>query len=184
MKKIGISLFGVMALSGLGWAGDVYTSNGFVGLEVSGTRLQADTAGFYQETNYEGENVEFGIRIGAQNEEWRTMFVFNYFDSSDDNQNYEKGLFELDYFLTSGNPGEVTFQPFIGVNVGYMNYESDGEGLTSNISESGFLYGGQAGISINFSEAVNLDVMYRYSLTDFDHTDHIESVVVGLNYSF
>ncbi len=182
-RKIAIA-FLTMAINSTLYADNVSVSKGFVGLEVSGTKLQSDVVGFYQENNYVGQNAEYGFRIGAKNENWRTMFIFNYFDSEDDNQNYEKGLFELDYSLASMGSDTVTFNPFIGLNAGYMNYESDGGGITNNIEESGFLYGGQAGFIVNFNNTVDLDLMYRYSLIDTQHTDHIESIVVGLSYIF
>jgi len=34
------------------------------------------------------------------------------------------------------------------------------------------------------TEHFDIDVMYRYSLTDAAHTDHVESVVLGLNYLY
>ncbi len=131
-----------------------------------------------------GTDVEIGIRIGAQNETWRTMLIWDHFDSSDDNQNYEKGLFELDYYLFTSQFNTVSFRPYIGLNLGYMNYESDAGGAGDDISESGFLYGGQAGFTVDLMDTVDLDVMYRYSLTDAAHTDHIESFVVGINYIY
>ncbi len=187
VKKIAVMLCGTALLSSSLCAGDMGMSEakGFVGLEIGGARIQADRAGFYSETNYTGDyNVEFGFRIGAQSEDWRTMFVFDYFDSTDDNQNSEKGFLEIDYFLVTLGSDDVTFKPFIGLNVGYMNYESDGEGLTESIDESGLLYGGQIGFDIGFYNTVNIDIMYRYSLLDTDSTDHSESIVVGLNYTF
>jgi opacity protein-like surface antigen len=185
VKKIAIMLLGTSLASGLLYAETMSEAKGFIGLEVGGANIQADRAGFYAETNYAGDyNVEYGLRIGAQNENWRTMFVFNYFDSTDDNQNYEKALVELDYFFLSSGSETTSFKPYIGINIGYMNYESDGEGLTVSIDESGFLYGGQVGFCIGLSEAIDLDVMYRYSLVDTEQTDHTESIVVGLNYMF
>jgi len=184
VKKIVTSLLGTMVISSFLQAEGMSESKGFVGLEVGYSTIQADVVGFYQENNYEGTDIEYGFRIGAQNEDWRTMFVFNYFDSTEDNQNYEKGLLQLDYFVASLGSGSVVMKPFIGLNVGYMNYESDGEGITDNIDESGFVYGGQVGIAVSFSKTVDVDLMYRYSLADTDYTDHIGSIVLGVNYNF
>lgn len=147
----------------------------FIGLEVGAAKIQADT---FLVNDHDGDDVEYGLRLGAQNDEWRAMLVLDYFDSSDDDQNYEKGLAQFDYYLFNNESESFSFRPFIGVNVGYMNYES------TNIDESGFLYGGQAGFVFGVTEHFDIDVMYRYSLTDAAHTDHVESVVVGLNYLY
>ncbi len=106
------------------------------------------------------------------------MLVFDYFDSTDDDQNYEKGMLQLDYFFLSSEDKSDAFRPYIGFNGGYMSYESEG------IDESGFLYGGQIGFAYALTDNFDVDLMYRYSLTDVAHTDHIESIVLGLNWLY
>lgn len=69
-------------------------------------------------------------------------------------------------------------RPYIGVNIGYANYES------SYVEDSGILYGAQAGIVLEVAEMINLDLGYRYSLSDADALDHIGSVVFGVHYIF
>jgi hypothetical protein len=174
VKKIAIALSCMVFGSTLN-AAEVSVGKKFIGLEAGAAKIQADTLLI---GDHDGDDVEFGFRLGAQNDEWRTMLVFDYFDSSDDDQNYEKGLVQFDYYLFNNEYETFSFRPFIGVNVGYMNYESE------TIDESGFLYGGQAGFIFGVTEHFDIDVMYRYSFTDAAHTDHVESVVVGLNYFF
>lgn len=174
VKKIAVALSCAMLGSSLS-AADISVADKFIGLEVGAAKIQADTL---LTPDHDGEDVEFGLRLGAQNDEWRTMLVFDYFDSSDDDQNYEKGLVELDYYLFTSESDQYSFRPFIGLNLGYMNYEStDKEG-------NGFLYGGQAGFIFGVTESIDIDVMYRYSLTGADHADHVESLIVGLNYLY
>jgi opacity protein-like surface antigen len=120
-------------------------------------------------------DVEFGVRIGAQNGQWRTMFIFDYYDSSDNDQNVEQGYLALDYFVFEN---ESKFKPYIGVNIGYANYES------TYVDDSGFLYGGQAGILFGVTETIDMDISYRYSLSDADAFDHIGSIIFGVNYLF
>ena len=160
-------------------ARDLDPSRSFIGLEVGAATIQGDTGAFLLgEPDHKGSDVEYGFRLGTQTNAWRTMFVFNFFDSSDDDQNYEKGFLELDYFFLNDDDTSSDFRPYIGANLGYMNYES------TNIDSSGILYGGQAGFAYKIMDTVDLDIMYRYSLTDADNTDHIESVVFGLNYLY
>lgn len=173
-KKMAMILACTLAGSSLN-AADMSIGEKFIGIEVGAAKIQADTL---LTPDYKGSDVEFGVRIGAQNESWRTMLIFDYFDSEDDDQNYEKALFELDYTLFTSKTDDISFRPYLGLNVGYMNYES------TNIDEDGFLYGGQAGFIVGLTESVDLDVMYRYSFTDAANTDHIESWVVGFNYFY
>ncbi len=165
---------------------DVSEAKGFLGLEVGAATVSADANNaLYRNENHSGSDIEYGFRLGAQTDEWRTMFVFNYFDSDENNQNYEKGLLSVDYFLFSSDIGnDVSFKPFIGVNIGYMNYESDRTLYMFSIDESGLLYGAQGGFVFNATDTIDLDLMYRYSLTDAKHTDNIGSIVFGINYLY
>ena len=158
----------------------IFSSTTFIGLEVGYSEVQGDI-GYLSHgievirPNYEGDNVEFGFRIGAQNEEWRTTFIFDYYDSSDDDQNIEKGYLTLDYFLLKE---ESALRPYIGINVGYANYES------TYVDDSGLLYGAQAGVIMAIGEALNVDLGYRYSLSDAGALDHTGSIMLGINYLF
>ena len=163
-----------MVLGSSVYAGSAPGDRKFIGLEVGAGSVQGDT---FNELNHEGNTVEYGIRLGAQTEEWRTMFVFDYFDSTDDDQNVEKGLVSVDYFFyNSGN--DVSVRPFIGANVGYANYES------TFLDDSGFIYGGQAGVVIGITPQIDLDISYRYSLSEIGIMDHASSFTFGVNYLF
>ena len=143
VKKIGMALLCTAALgTTLSARDDISTSKPFIGLEIGYATVQGDIGyeDFFGrpwiERDYEGSDIEYGIRIGAKKEEWRTTLSYNYFDGDEDGkkQNYGKGLASVDYFFLSSN--QSNFQPFVGVNVGYINYES-----TNDIDMSGFIYG-------------------------------------------
>ena len=186
VKKIVITIL-CMALGSSLYAKDIEQSEKFIGLEVGAATIQADTGGFFPELDHEGTDVELGLRLGAQINQWRTMLIFDYFDSEDDDQNYEKGLVSFDYFFLSpeSEADSNAFRPYIGLNVGYMNYES------TDIDINSFIYGGQVGFTYRITEHIDLDLMYRYSLTadtdsdDFSpQTDHIGSALFGVNYVY
>jgi opacity protein-like surface antigen len=188
IKKIGITLLCVALGTSLYAREDISLSKPFIGLEIGYATVQGDVGGFFPGDvfrDYEGSDVEFGIRIGAKKDEWRTTLSFNYFDGEEDGkeQNYEKGLASVDYFFLNSNGSKL--QPFIGVNVGYINYES-----TNNIDMSGFIYGAQAGIVVSITDNIDLDLQYRYSLSNATHDDrdasldHIDSIVFGINYVY
>ncbi len=187
VKKIVTGILAI-ALTGSLYAENYSEGKKFIGLELGYATVQGDVGGFFPGDiirDYEGSDIEFGIRLGAQDEEWRTMLLFNYFDGDEDGykQNYEKGLLSIDYFFLSSN--QSNFQPFLGLNVGYINYES-----TDNIDMSGFIYGGQAGVVFSVTDYIDLDLMYRYSLSNATQDDrdasldHVGSIVFGINYLY
>jgi opacity protein-like surface antigen len=182
MKRVVIAvLYMVLSSVILNAKDDIFTSKTFIGLEVGYADVQGDVghlegSDVVIEPNFNGDDdVEFGFRIGAQNDEWRTTFIFDYYDSSDNDQNIEKGYLTLDYLLLEK---ESTVRPYIGLNIGYANYES------SYVDDSGFLYGAQAGIILDVADVISLDLGYRYTLSDANALDHIGSVILGVNYMF
>jgi len=190
MKKVAIVCLCTMLGSTLYARDDISESKPFIGVELGYATIQGDVGGFFPGDiihDYEGSDIEYGIRIGAKKDEWRTTISFNYYDSSSDgyDQNYEKGLLSLDYFFLYSKKEKNAFQPFIGLNVGYVNYES-----TNNIDMNGFVYGAQAGVLFSVTENIDLDLMYRYSLSNATQDDrdaaldHIGSIVFGINYVY
>jgi hypothetical protein len=144
----------------------------FLGLEVGYSEVQGERIDSFVN---EDKDVSYGIRIGAQKNEWRSTLLYNYYDNSDSDQNVEQILGMADYFFLDN---ESTFKPYIGANIGYANYES------SYVEDSGFIYGGQAGFVINTMGIVDLDFSYRYSLSNTDELDHIGSFIFAMNYNF
>jgi opacity protein-like surface antigen len=107
------------------------------------------------------------------------MLLFDYYDNADEDQNLEMGLLTVDYFIVSTDAASVTVKPYVGFNVGYMNYES------SFIDQSGLMYGGQGGIVANVSDKVDIDIAYRYSLGyDTVDLDHFGVLMLGVNYLY
>jgi len=158
------------------YAGNFTTSQTFIGLDLGYSQVK----GYINDNNtirYEDDSdIQYGLRIGAQNDEWRTTFIFGYYDNSDTNQNVEEYLLTVDYFLTDKT---TTLRPYIGANVGYANYESD-----FIADEGGVIYGAQIGFTVDVDEHFNVDLAYRYSVTDYDELDHIGGVMFGVNYLF
>ena len=181
--KMVMSLLTV-ATAGTLYAAEMSVSERIIGIEGASSTVQADTSGIFGEINHEGKDTEYGVRIGAQSENWRTLLVLNYFDSEDDAQNYEKGLIELDYYPFNTKSETVSIRPYLGLNLGFLNYESDADGTADDIDESGFMYGGQVGITVDLGESIDLDVMFRYSLVEADKVDHVEGLVIGINYLY
>jgi len=181
IKKMTAGVLAI-ALSSSIYAANVTVGTGFVGLEVGNTTLQAARYmdiwdGDTYNPFYEGSGVEFGIKLGSQNEEWRAAFAIDYYDNEDEDQNYEKALILLDYFLVNSQSNEMNLRPYLGVNVGYMAYES------TFIDESDLIYGGQAGLVVNMDN-IDMDLSYRYSLFNGESADEMGSIMLGINYLF
>ena len=174
MKKMAMVLVGT--LIGTSLYADNYGTDakGFVGLEVGAGTVDAERL---NEEFHSGDAVEYGVRFGAQSDEWRATFAFDYFDSSSDDQNIEKGLLMVDYFVFQ-DESDFRIRPFIGANVGVVNYESTGVDVTD------FTYGGQAGMIVGVGDNLDLDLSYRYSLSGSERINDLGSVVFGFNYLY
>lgn len=173
-KKMGLVMLCLLSTNVVE-AKNMSESQPFIGVEVTVAEVQGDAVRRQDADTSEG--VGYGVRLGAQNEQWRTMFTFNYFD--DEGRNVEKLFLSLDYFFLKSDMTEnFAVQPYIGVNVGYMNYEVAG------IDESGMLYGGQGGVLLNLLESLDFDIGYRYSLSSANALNHTGDVVFGFNYLY
>jgi opacity protein-like surface antigen len=174
IKKIAIVLLSTVLSSSLYADNYNSSSKGFLGFEVAAATVEGERLNDF---NHEGSGVEFGLRFGAQSDEWRATFAFDYFDSSSDDQNVEKGMLMMDYFFLQTNT-DMNIRPFIGANVGLINYESTGVDATD------FIYGGQAGVVIGLYENIDLDISYRYSLSGSARVNQVGGIVFGLNYVY
>lgn len=183
VKKIAMGILAV-ALTGSLYAENYSVGQTFVGLEVGSTKLDRNVLVDPEPTS--DSSIEYGFRLGAQNDEWRTTVLYTYYNDEDSvyEDTMHKGSLNLDYFIWSTDANGMSIKPFIGGHVGYMSYElSDDDTITAD--ESGVFYGGQAGVSLAIGEVVELDLSYRYSLTNLDSSlDNTGSIVFGLNYFY
>jgi len=174
VKKITAVLLSTMIGSSL-YAGNYDTqSKGFLGVEVGNASIDGDKL---DGLKHEGSAVEYGLRFGSQSNEWRATFAFDYFNSTSDDQSVEKGFLMVDYFLFNSDT-DLNIRPFVGANVGLINYES------TLVDATDFVYGGQAGVILGVTESIDLDLSYRYSLSGSTKVNDLGSIVFGLNYLY
>lgn len=156
-----------------------YKTGGFFGVRgsfVFSMKSSIDWTGSkYLFDSYDGNGGSFGVHLGGQEGQWRATLAYEYFDNSDD-QNYDLFLTQIDYLFLP-NPG--AFQPYIGLDLGYLNYETVGTG-----NKGGAAYGGAAGVNFVVNEHVDLDLEVRYLFASQDEVDHIGSVNFSLNYFY
>jgi hypothetical protein len=178
MKKWMVVLSGFTIMASTVVASESFSSDKFIGVEVGSTQLQGDIGGILAVADNKVTGIEYGLKIGAQKNIWRTTLSLDFFDKED--QNTEKFIGTFDYFFLQNDDMKkrMTIDPYFGINVGYVNYESTG------IDESGVLYGGQAGIVVHMVDSLDVDLSYRYSLSSLDSLDHSGSVTLGLNYFY
>jgi opacity protein-like surface antigen len=173
MKK---SLALAVLLASGAYAQNFTTSQTFIGFDIG----YAQVKGYVNENDTisykDDSDMKYGLRLGAQNDKWKTTLMFNYYDNSDTSQNVEEYVVAIDYFLADKSS---QIRPYIGANIGYANYESD---LIED--EGGVIYGGQLGVVVDVAEHFNVDLSYRYSITGYDELDHIGGVMLGVNYLF
>jgi len=159
------------------FAKDEFSSERFLGIEAGyGTVQSRNVIGVPSSA----KGVEFGFRIGAQNEEWRTTISGHTFNK--DNQKYFRGVISFDKFVWNSlyKHDNIIFKPYIGGHIGWLKYVDS----KSVIEDSGYVYGGQAGISWNVLREVDFDFGYRYSISNLNKVDDIGSFVFAVNYLY
>lgn len=147
----------------------------FVGVQMGYAWVQGTHK---SDLNYKTDGFSYGLRLGAQNQEWRTMVTFDRFKN--DEASYERGEVHADYLFRTALEGMgFGIIPYIGINGGYANYEAQG-----GINESDFTYGGEAGVVFDVTENIDIDVMYQYTISHADAFDHVGNLKVGINYKY
>jgi opacity protein-like surface antigen len=171
-----ILLFSLLTLT-LSEAKDAFSSERFLGIEVGYSTLETDNIIGNKESD---SNIEYGFKIGAQNEEWRTTVALNFFQ--DKKKKYQQAKLSFDYFVWNSlyKTDDIVFKPYLGGHIGWMNYTNEG----GNTESSGMLYGAQAGLAWNVLNEVDFDLSYKYSKTSIKDVDSLSGVVFGLNYIY
>ena len=177
LKKVFISLM-VVAVASTANAGDyemeASPSKVFLGIQLSGAWVQGTHKA---DLNYATSGFGYGVRLGAQNDEWRTMISAD--KMNNDKVSYERGELHVQYMFQLPQMTDMGLRPFIGLNGGYANYEAEG-----GINESGFTYGGEAGIIFDVTDQIDIDVTYQYTMSRAAAFDHAANLGIGINYKY
>jgi hypothetical protein len=166
-------------------SGDVSRNGPFVGVEGSYVfDMQSDVTYINEQPfieNSSGSGASFGVDIGAKENCWRVLLGYEHYANDSDDQNYERLFVQGDYFPLddSYSMGNMFANPYLGVNVGWLNYETSG---TSD--ENGLAYGGEVGFTKSFGEKWDVDLGARYLFSTIEEVDHIGTVSMGLHYYY
>jgi len=146
----------------------------FIGFEISPlTSVTADGFG--------DSSMSYGLRFGAQNTEWRTMAVLEKMSTNDNNNDYVRGLLQIDYyFLGMDNLMLDTYaiRPYVGLNAGVASVDTNNQNIKT------LTYGAEAGASMTLTNNLDLDVSYRYNLHSSEYVDSIGTATIGLHYKY
>jgi opacity protein-like surface antigen len=181
-KVIGVWLW--LLLGAVLYGGNDLGEKRFLGVELGAAQIQGavylnimDPSSFEQ--FYEGSDMTFGLRFGAENDSYRTTLLFDYYNNEEEDQTVQLGLLTIDYFVTSQEAASMTIKPFVGLNLGYLRYEA------TLVDDSDFVYGGEVGLSAGVSDSIGIDLSYRYSWTfGSESMDHFAVLMLGVNYLY
>jgi len=162
----------------LGHAVDDFSSERLLGIEVAYTSVGSTNEIGLRKTN---EDAEFGLRLGAQNEEWRTTVRLNFMKAQ--GRGYQKAMLDFDRFVWASlyKTDSIVFKPYLGAHVGWMRYTDDHDGF---LSGNGLAYGGQLGVALNVLNEVDFDFGYRHTIANIEGVDTIGSFVFAVNYLY
>jgi len=162
----------------LGHAVDDFSSERLLGIEVAYTSVGSTNEIGLRKTN---EDAEFGLRLGAQNEEWRTTLRLNFMKAQ--GRGYQKAMLDFDRFVWASlyKTDSIVFKPYLGAHIGWMRYTDDHDGF---LSGNGLAYGGQLGLALNVLNEVDFDFGYRHTIANIDGVDTIGSFVFSANYLY
>ncbi len=146
----------------------------FIGVQLSAAMVQG-THG--TDLNYASTGLGYGFRVGADNDEWRTMVAIDKMNNG--KVSYERGEILVNYMFLMPQMEEMGLRPFIGLNAGYANYEAEG-----GTNESGFTYGAQAGVVYDINDQWDIDLSYEYTISRAEAFDHVGNIGIGINYKY
>ena len=157
------------------YAVDDFSSERLLGIEVGYTTVNTKNGGVFDKSS---SNPEFGLKLGAQNEEWRTTLHLNFMKTEE--RSYQKAMIDFDRFVWASlyKTDSIVFKPYLGGHIGWLRYSDD---LSS---ANGLAYGGQMGLTLNVLNEVDFDLGYRYTLTDIENVDDIGSFNFSVNYLY
>ncbi len=172
LNKILLSSLLILTLSE---AKDSFSSERLLGIEVGYAGSKAkDAIGLDESVN----GVDFGVRLGAQNKDWRTFITANM--SNYKGHKTQRVMLSFDKFVWQSlyKKDDIVFKPYLSGHIGYMQHKSD------NPSENGMFYGGGLGVAWNVLNEVDFDLGYRYSFADLADLDSFDAVTFGVNYIY
>jgi len=152
----------------------------FVGVEYAYMDLQRtlESEEFYFADP--GQSL-FGLRVGFQNNVWRTMFTYE-----DNFTSFRAFLVEADRTILAGMM-EGKGRIYLGASGGWIEYYGDRTILDESVEfeDYGYAYGVNVGFMYYITDRIDLSLEYRYLFTSSSYTlDVIQGPGIALHYFF
>lgn len=114
--------------------------------------------------SYSVEETDVGFRLGAYLDDNQRAYV-NYVKYEDEGEYLENIALNYDYIFSLPNNITNTFNimPYIGAHVGQGKLN-----VLDVFNGTGIIYGGQAGLIIPGTKAIELEIGYKYTFIDVD----------------
>ena len=154
---------------------DDFSSERLLGIEVGYTTVNSRSEAMF---NKSSTVPELGVKLGAQNEEWRTTIHLDFMEA--EGRSYQKAMIDFDRFVWASlyKTDSIVFKPYLGAHIGWLRYTADLE------TDNGMAYGGELGLALNVLNEVDFDLAYRYTVADMPTVDDIGSFTFSVNYLY
>lgn len=156
-------------------AADEFSSERLLGIEVGYTGMAMNNAiGVGEKRSL----VEGGVRIGAQNTDWRTLISVGMTKDSDFTT--QKAMISFDRFVWQSlyKKDHVMFKPYLGAHVGWIEH------IENNIDENGMFYGAGLGLTWTVLDEIDFDFGYKYSVSNLENLKNFDALTFGINYIY
>lgn len=143
----------------------------FIGLTLSYDTLVFDDL---NNTLPSDDQTSFGLHLGKQTQEWRTVFSFC------GNSDFQTVALEVDKILIDQLFGRAEFRPYLGATVGYLHYED-----ISLEGDNGYYYGGNFGFLLYATDQIDVDLSYHYyQVSQLDPLEVMRGVSLSIHYFY
>ncbi|KIM03272.1 MAG: hypothetical protein KN64_12625 [Sulfurovum sp. AS07-7] len=169
---LSIGLLSILTLS----AEELTTNERILGIEAGYTNAKGKN--LIDAKNHD-RDPSFGLKIGVQNDEWRTTIGGDFFRST--NIKYKRALlsFDRNIWVLKDKDNDIDYKPYLGGHGGWMTQD-----IGSDTTVNGMVYGMQGGLAVHTQNAVDFDFGYRYSLSNIESMDSVDSFTFGVNYLY
>jgi len=150
--------------------------------ESSFVGIEGDYVTSSKANGVDKSGVSFGLRLGAQNIDWRTMVVFQVFSNSNNINSYVRALLQVDYYfvkIDNLSMDSRAVRPYVGLNIGGMYLD-----VNSSANIKTLTYGAEVGVTINITNNVDFDLAYRYNISSSKNIKHTSDITAGIHYKF
>jgi len=169
---LSMGVFSILTLS----AQELTTNERILGIEAGYTNFKAKNAiGISQSDS----NPSFGLKIGVQNDEWRTTLGGDFFNST--NFKYKRALLSFDRAIWTlrDKENDIDYRPYLGAHGGFMS-----QNVGADTKTDGMVYGLQGGLTVHTENSVDFDFGYRYSTSNIESFESLDNLTFGVNYLY